>query len=496
MDILSKLPVEIAYQILGTLDIKDLVACQCVSRQWYRISIDQSVWKNIFLEYERPFAIPFSYSSSSPGNVPSIARSQSPESSAVVLDLDGIPTEVSEEETESTTGAIVYEKDWKQQCRARVISDRNWKKGHIQSLFTLNVHRGAIVRLRIKDGTLLSGDIFGQVAVWDTGTWRCKDVIDAAVGPIQLLDFSAAAMVATVISKSGICRIWNLTSKTMMHSSSALDVTCMTMDDHHLVLGKRDSRIELVDFMTGHSVGSTNPFPGETLQDLYIQNDTLIVATGHRVRIMSTETLAVLLSCPLPISSTLHTFCSVFHIRSLILLTDQHLLHIAWDPLYKSPNKDFIIDNRLELPPDLSKAPSVHRTKIPPIASITSIAIGGNHPHVLTTNADRPSLNETIRVCPTTSSLLSPAPTQEHDVEIDEEASDILDMPVTTEENNSDGMAAEDVGIVLTSQVDEIARYLDTCGLKPSFMDVDEDNIIIGTSKGDIVVLGMMPQEG
>lgn len=45
--------------------------------------------------------------------------------------------------------------------------------------------------------------MFGQVAVWDTESYTCQCVIEAAVGPIQLLDFSAKAMVMTVISRSG-----------------------------------------------------------------------------------------------------------------------------------------------------------------------------------------------------------------------------------------------------------------------------------------------------
>ncbi|KAF9923681.1 hypothetical protein BGZ67_009709 [Mortierella alpina] len=501
MDILSKLPVELAHQILCSLDIKDLVACQCVSRQWYWITVDQSVWKRAFLECERPFAIPpANYSPPSSysfyGGVAetnaglSSPSSLSLETTIALLDLDGEP-DPAEEATEPT---IPPERDWKQECRARVVSDRNWAKGHIQSLFTLRVHRGAIVRLRIKGDKLLSADIFGQVAVWNTGTWNCEKVIDAAVGPIQLLDFSAAAMVATVVSKSGVCRIWDLNAKVMMHSSFASDVACMTMDDRHLVLGKRDGQIELVDFISGQLIRSTDPMSTETLQEIYIQNDTLVVATGHFIRILSIETLDVLLACPLPIPSTTHTFCSVFHIRSLILLTEEHILHIQWEPLYKSPNKLFPIDTRLELPPDLSKAPFIHRTRIPPIATITSIAIGGNHPHVLTTNADRPSLNETIRVCPTTlgQPLLIPA-----------EGQDAIangrgrDLPAVTEtaSNGSGAVATDDVGIVLTSQDEGIATYLDTCGLKPSFMDVEEDIVIVGTSKGDIVVLGMMAVE-
>jgi hypothetical protein len=56
-------------------------------------------------------------------------------------------------------------------------------------------------------------------------------------------------------------------------------------------------------------------------------------------------------------------------------------------------------------------------------------------------------------------------------------------------------VTTEDSGIVLTSQVDGITEYLETCGLKPSFMDVDEDVVVIGTSKGEIIVLSMVPQE-
>ncbi|KAF9291237.1 hypothetical protein BGZ68_004757 [Mortierella alpina] len=502
MDILSKLPVELAHQILSSLDIKDLVACQSVSRQWYWITVDQSVWKRAFLERERPFAIPtgnysppstvLSYGGTAESNTGLSPLSSLPlETTIALLDLDGEPHAAEEEATEPT---LPYERDWKQECRARVISDRNWAKGHIQSLFTLRVHRGAIVRLRIKGDKLLSADIFGQVAVWNTGTWDCEKVIDAAVGPIQLLDFSATAMVATVISKSGVCRIWDLNSKSMMHSSSAFDVACMTMDDKYLVLGKRDGQIELVDFISGQPIRLTDPMSTETLQEIYIQNDTLIVATGHFIRILSIETLDVLLACPLPIPSTTHTFCSVFHIRSLILLTEEHILHIQWEPLHKSPNKLFPIDTRLELPPDLSKTPYIHRTKIPPIATITSIAIGGNHPHVLTTNADRPSLNETIRVCPTTLAHPLIVPVERQDAEVS--GGDRDEAAVTeTAINGSGAVAADDVGIVLTSQVEDIAMYLDTCGLKPSFMDVEEDIVIVGTSKGDIVVLGMMAVE-
>ncbi|OAQ31212.1 WD40 repeat-like protein [Linnemannia elongata AG-77] len=584
MDIVSRLPVEIAHQVLSNLDIQDVAACQQVSRQWYWIAIDPLVWKNVFLERERTFAIPTgsypfptkgkgvvqqpsaalstlttpvttsgSSSSSSSSSFSSSARSSSPPFSSISsVSFSGLKSRLTGaittatsttataattpppaaqsaatvNETANTTNtkpniddtmvmSTMRDRDWKKECRTRIMSDRNWARGHIQAVFTLKVHKGAIVRLRIKSDKLLSADMFGQVAVWDTTTYKCEGVIEAAVGPIQLLDFSTAAMVMTVISKSGICRIWDIQSKRLIHSSTATYVTCMTMNDEYLIMGSKGGEIQVIDFMTGQVVASTASFPGETLQDIYIQNNTLIIATDHHIRIVSIDTLELLLTSPLPIPPTTHAYCCVFHIRSLILLTDEHLLHIEWEPLYSHKDDRLLTDTRFELPPNLTKAPLIHRTKISPILTITSIAIGGKHPHVLTTNADRPSLNDAIRVCPVIprhhfygkpsdefveasrsrsrrSQLIRRddvprLPLEDDDEEEEEEVED--------DELNSglDGSEAE--GIVLTSQVDAISDYLETCGLKPSFMDVDEDVIVVGTSKGDIVVLHMMPQD-
>ncbi|KFH68297.1 hypothetical protein MVEG_05115 [Podila verticillata NRRL 6337] len=468
-DILTRLPVELAYQILSKLSITDVVVCQSVSRQWYWITTDQSIWKQVYLEHERPYAIPRS------ALVPSLSTPSATSSSSSTSSLSGY-------------------RDWKQHCQSRVVLDRNWRQGDIQSLLTLRYHRGGIVRLRIKAGLLLSGDMFGQVAVWDTDSYACQCVVEAAVGPIQLLDFSAKAMVMTVISRSGVCRIWSIKTKELICSFSAYDVVCMTMDDDHLVLGGRDGRIQVVDFMTGAIVRTTTAFAEEILQDIYIQNDTLIIATGHHLRILSIDTLQILSTCPLPIAPSVRTFCSVFHIRSLILLTEEHLLHIEWKALYGSINKNFVIDQNKELPPNLLIPPRIQKTKVPPISTITSIAIGGNHPRVLTTNADRPSLHDTIRLCP--------AP------RLNAWADDICpsDAPEATRTTTAAPSVAaaamrllesaeEETGSVLSSQVPEVAQYLETCGLKPSFMDVDEDVIVIGTSKGDIVVLNMLSLE-
>ncbi|KAG0250828.1 hypothetical protein BGZ95_007071 [Linnemannia exigua] len=296
----------------------------------------------------------------------------------------------------------------------------------------------------------------------------------------------------------------------------------MTMNDDYLILGMRDGDIQVIDFMTGEILASTPPLPGEVLQDIYIQNNTLIVATSHHIRILLIDTLELLLANPLPISPMMHTYCCVFHVRSLILLTDNHLLHIEWEPLYKfTKDSRLLTDTRFELPPNLTKAPLIHRTKIPPILTITSIAIGGKHPHVLTTNADRPSLNDAIRVCPVVprhsfSSDCDDGNRNEFAMRMDNIRGrpirdDVPRLPLEDDDEDMedaqqyyedeeealntglDGSEAE--GIVLTSQDDVISDYLETCGLKPSFMDVDEDVIVVGTSKGDIVVLHMMPQD-
>ncbi|KAG0270525.1 hypothetical protein BGZ95_001672, partial [Linnemannia exigua] len=54
MDIVSRVPVEIAYQILSSLDIQDVAACQ----------------QTVFLEREKSFGIPTESSSSAPYLLP------------------------------------------------------------------------------------------------------------------------------------------------------------------------------------------------------------------------------------------------------------------------------------------------------------------------------------------------------------------------------------------------------------------------------------------
>jgi len=212
------------------------------------------------------------------------------------------------------------------------------------------------------------------------------------------------------------------------------------------------------------------------------------------------------MTCKLPIPETLRTYCSVFHIRSLILLADNHLLHLEWEPLRKSPHECLDVDTRFELPPNLNRAPYIHKTTVPPISTITSIAIGGKHPHVLTTNADRPSLNDTIRVCPTAyrrDRYLEQERERLIQERLPESAQSLGDIHNDAGQQQEDIAAVaggfdevcEDTGIVLTSPVDGVSHYLESCGLKPSFMDVDEDVIVIGTSKGDIVVLNMLSQD-
>ncbi|KAF9577666.1 hypothetical protein BGW38_006984, partial [Lunasporangiospora selenospora] len=418
----------------------------------------------------------------------------------------------------SNSSEVLLDKDWKQECRARIISERNWSKGRIQSLFTLRVHQSSISRLRIKHGKLLSADMFGRVAVWDTQTFECEFYIDTIMGPVQLLDFGASSMIMTVVSRSGICRIWDLKTREQLNSTSDFDIVCMTMSDDYLLLGLKSGQIHVVDFMTGQVLRSTAPLSFETVHDIFIQNNTMIVATSHNIHITSIDTLEEYHRCPLPIPQSIPTFCSVFHIRSLVLLMDGQLVHVEWQPLYKSSNKNFYIDTQLELPPDLTQPPTIHRTKVPPIQTITSIAIGGVHPHVLTTNADRTSLDDTIRVCPTIrknrggqsrrassevmDNIVLPHATDDtlsnlyHGADIALSAGgDGTVVAAIGNTGEEEDVEAKDTGVTLTSENEYISEYLRSCGLRPSFMDVDEDVVVIGTNKGDIVVLGMFPQD-
>ncbi|KAF9933967.1 hypothetical protein FBU30_003911 [Linnemannia zychae] len=418
MDIVSRLPVEIAHQIFSNLDIRDVAACQ-QSRLTGAITTAISITASASASTTQP---------------------QSTSTKEIAVSKTNTPNDNS-----LSIPVIEQDRDWKNECRTRIMSDRNWANGHIQEVFTLEVHKGPITRLRIKSGKLVSADMFGWVAVWNATTYESEAVIEAAVGPIQLLDFSASAMVMTVVSKSGVCRIWDIKTKTLIYSTAAVDVTCMTMNDDYLIMGSKNGDIQVVDFMTGQVLASTPTLPGEV-------------------------------------------------------------------PLYKHKDERLLIDTRFELPPNLAKQPLIHKTRIPPILTITSIAIGGMHPHVLTTNADRPSLNDAIRVCP----VIPRHRFFSNNDDVNEESSttwrsrriqnSVPRLPLEDDDEDeneeeeydidfSEASRSEPEGIVLTSQDDAISEYLKNCGLKPSFMDVDEDVVVVGTTKGNIVVLHMLPRD-
>ncbi|KAG0237437.1 hypothetical protein BGW42_001013 [Actinomortierella wolfii] len=444
--------------------------------------------------------------------------------------------------------------DWRAKCQRRVLSERNWATGSIQSACLLSAHRSGIVRLRIKDNKLLSGDMTGKVALWDLTSLQCECFFEAAVGPIQLMDFSAKQMIMTVISGTGICRIWNLETKELIHSEGLSDVSCMTMDDRYLVVGDSTGTIRVIDFTSGELLRSTI-IQDQVLQDIYIQNNTMIVVTFNDIQIICLETLKPLAHAKLPTANLIFAYCSVFHTRSLILLIENQLIHMEWDPLYRplpgastpsaasttarnsSDNNSNNNNNNTwmdyELPPDLSRPPRMYRTSVPPIATITSIAIGGKHPHVLTTNADYPSLEDTIRICSKStrrsvrghgknlrrpsshtsesssssfssySSMYSTCPSSEADADADDLDNGNSTLSSSSSSSSSSSLSAssesnqtpstEYTGVVLLhSPVPEVSKFLRECGLKPSFMDVDEDIVVVGTDKGDIVVLNML----
>ncbi len=54
LDPLNYISEESSFQVLSYLDIKDLVQCSRISQLWYRIAMDNILWKNLFPQIEFP----------------------------------------------------------------------------------------------------------------------------------------------------------------------------------------------------------------------------------------------------------------------------------------------------------------------------------------------------------------------------------------------------------------------------------------------------------
>ncbi|KAL1862887.1 hypothetical protein VTK73DRAFT_6580 [Phialemonium thermophilum] len=236
IDFVSRLPVELAVQVLSYLDAQALAAASRVSRTWNWVVSNQHVWRESFLREKTG-----TYATSGPVK-PGTGL--------------GIPT-------------VQPSNNWKEIYRVKEELDRRWKEGKVRPVY-LNGHSDSIYCLQFDEFKIVTGSRDKTIRVWDMHTFACKLVI----GPPDVVNDPALSLLydedgnpvhyatlpesdASPSANDGQARPSTrtypstpaLVSFPMHHNASIL---CLQYDDQILVTGSSDSTCIVYNIRSGY----------------------------------------------------------------------------------------------------------------------------------------------------------------------------------------------------------------------------------------------------
>ncbi|KAK4223291.1 WD40-repeat-containing domain protein [Podospora fimiseda] len=150
VDFISRLPVELAIQVLAELDASTLGTASLVNRRWAHVIRNQHVWRESFLREKTS-----TYATS--GSVkPGTGL--------------GVP-------------AIRPNTDWREIYKTKQRLDKNWKLGKALPVY-LNGHADSIYCLQFDESKIITGSRDRTIRVWDLANFACKLVI----GPPEVVN--------------------------------------------------------------------------------------------------------------------------------------------------------------------------------------------------------------------------------------------------------------------------------------------------------------------
>ncbi|KXX76193.1 Beta-TrCP [Madurella mycetomatis] len=156
VDFISRLPMELAIQVLVQLDAATLNIGSRVSSGWSQVIRNQHIWRESFLREKTA-----TYATS--GNVkPGTGL--------------GVPP-------------VRPTNDWKEIYRVKVELDKRWKEGKARPVY-LNGHTDSIYCLQFDESKIITGSRDRTIRVWDMHTFACKLII----GPPEVVNDSSFSL--------------------------------------------------------------------------------------------------------------------------------------------------------------------------------------------------------------------------------------------------------------------------------------------------------------
>lgn len=149
VDFITRLPNELAIQILDKLEHHSLIRAALVSKAWYQVSCDNQIWRKAFLREKAK-----TYAMSGPVQMGSGL---------------GIPSSNPND-------------NYKDLYRIRQELERNWVEGKAEAIY-LNGHSDSIYCVQFDESKIITGSRDKTIRVWDVKTYTCSLVI----GPPDIL---------------------------------------------------------------------------------------------------------------------------------------------------------------------------------------------------------------------------------------------------------------------------------------------------------------------
>lgn len=281
IDILSRLPYEMATHVLHFIDMPNLAKVASISTAWNLLTKDNAVWKNVYL-HQQQWRIRTPSRKSAPNTAATIDPEQAPSQTA------GGPT------GGASTGSIIKTPlDWKELCRNRKALEARWKT--VPPKTKLHGHDDSVYCIQFDDTKIVTGSRDRTIKFWDFQTLKCTDTLRGHTQSVLCLQFNEKMMVSG--SSDNTIIVWDMEthqpiSRLHGHSAGVLDVC---FDDQYIISCSKDTTIKvwdvrtmaLIKTMTGHR-GPVNAVQLHQGQVVSASGDALVklwdVASGVCIR--------------------------------------------------------------------------------------------------------------------------------------------------------------------------------------------------------------------
>ncbi|XP_038061630.1 probable E3 ubiquitin ligase complex SCF subunit sconB [Patiria miniata] len=257
-DLLSWLPAQLSLRILAYLDPVSLCRCACVSRAWYELANEPTLWRSLC-------------------RLPKWALPKAEEQKQMINHIS----------------SYIH---WKQAFAERYRLRRNWLKG-LCSVRTFEGHTQGISCVQFDDTRIVSGSSDNTIKVWNIRTnspWSVQTLVGHS-GTVRCLHLQGSQLVSGSTDRT--IKVWDLSMQNSW-SSIACRVTmtghqdtvrCLQVDDEKVVSGSYDKTLKVWDIRTGVC---RHTLRGHTGAVLCLQFDTTKIVSGSADKTIKIWSLA------------------------------------------------------------------------------------------------------------------------------------------------------------------------------------------------------------